>query len=308
MASVMEAPAHWGVRFTPTQHSKAEGAILPSNNPNPYVVLVTGAGKGLGVHITLAYAHAGATALIISSRTQSDLDSLSTQIKDINPSCQVLSVICDTQSPSAITNLASQVRSKFGHLDICVANAGIISAYLPDGSLPHSIIDDTDFARVININLTGTALTAQNFLPLLIDAPSSSPKAFIAITSLASHITDSAMTSAAYNVSKIGMNRLVECIQNDDGPKGINAYAVHPGAVVTPQTKGHSINGKIEAWDQMLSDNVGLCGGWLTWLTREKRAWLGGRYLSVNWDVGELEGMKHSLEEDAERLKMRMVL
>lgn len=47
----------------------------------------------------------------------------------------------------------------------------------------------------------------------------------------------------------------------------------------------------------VLTDDVGLCGGFLTWLTKEKRPWLSGRYLSSNWDVEQLEARKDEIAE-----------
>ena len=55
----------------------------------------------------------------------------------------------------------------------------------------------------------------------------------------------------------------------------------------------------------VLTDEDTLCGGFLTWLTSEKRPWLSGRYLSVNWDVKELEAMKGEIVEK-DKLVMRM--
>jgi hypothetical protein len=57
----------------------------------------------------------------------------------------------------------------------------------------------------------------------------------------------------------------------------------------------------------VLSDDVGLCGGFLTWLTKERRDWLSGRYISVNWDADELESMKDEIV-DKDKLKFRMVI
>lgn len=33
----------------------------------------------------------------------------------------------------------------------------------------------------------------------------------------------------------------------------------------------------------------------LTWLTKEKRPWLSGRFVSANWDVEELEKRKDEI-------------
>lgn len=82
-----------------------------------------------------------------------------------------------------------------------------------------------------------------------------------------------------------------------------HSFALHPGAVLTPQTQHHAG----EVWGTLLSDDVGLAGAMCVWLSREKRSWLSGRYVSANWDVDELEGMKDKIGE-GDMLKFRMVV
>lgn len=57
----------------------------------------------------------------------------------------------------------------------------------------------------------------------------------------------------------------------------------------------------------VLTDDPGLAGGFLTWLTKEKREWLSGRYVSATWDVEELEQQKEDIVAK-DKLKMRMVV
>ncbi|EXJ72587.1 uncharacterized protein A1O5_03733 [Cladophialophora psammophila CBS 110553] len=312
-------PDHYGHRFTPTLHNEAEGPTLPENNRStPCVVVVTGAGKGLGVYISLAYARAGATGICISSRTPSDLDALEKQLREVNPKLEILSEVCDTTKPESVETLAEKVREKWnGRLDVVIANAGIISKYLYDTDsstgektnwrLPKGIVEDDDFKRVIDINLLGSYYVAKYFTPLLIDPENPSKvRSYIVITSLASQLTESSFTPTAYNVAKLGNNRMVEHMAEDHKGEGLLAFAVHPGAVLTPQTANHSTK-KGDAWDTRLTEDIGLCGGWLTWLTRERREWLSGRYLSVTWDVDELEAMKDDIVRE-DKLKFRMVV
>jgi hypothetical protein len=54
-------------------------------------------------------------------------------------------------------------------------------------------------------------------------------------------------------------------------------------------------------------DDEDLAGAFCVWLSREKRGWLSGRYVSCNWDVGELEAKKGEIVE-RDLLKMRMVI
>jgi hypothetical protein len=53
-----------------------------------------------------------------------------------------------------------------------------------------------------------------------------------------------------------------------------------------------------------LTDDVGLCGAFCVWLSREKRMWLNGRLLSAKWDVDELLEKESSIE-DNDLLKFR---
>jgi hypothetical protein len=57
----------------------------------------------------------------------------------------------------------------------------------------------------------------------------------------------------------------------------------------------------------VLIDTVDLAGGFVVWLTKGSRTWLNGRYVSVTWDVDELEAKKEEIME-ADNLKFRMVV
>lgn len=242
-------PPATGYNFTRTLHTKAEGATDPSNNRvgQPFVVCVTGAGKGLGFHISLAYAKAGATGIVISSRTQSDLDVLAEELRHVNPKIEILAQTCDTTKDDDVARLAEATRKHFdGRLDVCIANAGVISKYLADGTLPKGILQDLDFERVIDINFLGTVKVARHFVPLLLQAKGA--RVFTVITSIAAHLPNSQFTPIAYNTSKVAACRLIEHMDNDHRKDGLLSYAVHPGAVLTPQTQKHSLQ-EGDAWE-----------------------------------------------------------
>ena len=58
-----------------------------------------------------------------------------------------------------------------------------------------------------------------------------------------------------------------------------------------------------------LTDDPGLCGGFLIWLTstRKDRLWLSGRFLSATWDADELLSMREAIVK-SDMLKARMVV
>ncbi len=54
-------------------------------------------------------------------------------------------------------------------------------------------------------------------------------------------------------------------------------------------------------------DTPELAADTIAWLARKERPWLGGRYVSVNWDMEELSARKEKIEASIV-LKMRMVV
>ena len=79
--------------------------------------LVTGAGKGIGRACAIALAEAGAD-LIIISRTQKDLISVSRIIKKLKSKC--VSYMCDVTNYNQIRSIISKQKK----IDVLVNNAG----------------------------------------------------------------------------------------------------------------------------------------------------------------------------------------
>jgi hypothetical protein len=125
-----------------------------------------GAGKGLGYQIALSYARAGASGIAISSRTLTDLEGLEREIMNVvkeegkGRGIEVLKTVCDVRSEESVKNLEREIRDKWGRADVVVANAGVISQYIArenagDSNLPIGIVEDDDWARVLDTNIMG---------------------------------------------------------------------------------------------------------------------------------------------------------
>jgi NAD(P)-dependent dehydrogenase (short-subunit alcohol dehydrogenase family) len=161
-------PPYYAYSFTPTTHTSVPPSLSPSNTalPHPFVVVVTGAGKGLGYQIALSYARAGASGIAISSRTMADLEGLEREIMDVvkeegmGRGIEVLKTVCDVRSEESVKDLEREVREKWGRADVVIANAGVISQYIArdnagDSNLPIGIMEDDDWARVLDTNIMG---------------------------------------------------------------------------------------------------------------------------------------------------------
>jgi NAD(P)-dependent dehydrogenase (short-subunit alcohol dehydrogenase family) len=227
-------PAHYGLTFTPTFHSQIPANLNPNNVtlPKPFVVVITGAGKGLGYNIALAYARAGCSGIAISSRTREDLDALEADINAIavetGKSIDVLKAVADVTSDDDVASLEVQVRARWERVDIVIANAGVMSSYITPSSsssssnLPQGLVQDADWARVLDTNLNGVWRVTRAFLPLL-EETKDGAQTVIASCSMASHSVISELTPIAYNLGKMGVMRLMECVANDHGKSGVQA-------------------------------------------------------------------------------------
>ena len=97
-----------------------------------------------------------------------------------------------------------------------------------------------------------------------------------------SETQDHALTHVT-QVSKHALNRLIELIALENPP--VKTFSVNPGAVETEMAE---TSGLAEKGVQFI-DPPELPATSMLYLCTGKADWLSGRYVSVNWDLGEVE-------------------
>jgi NAD(P)-dependent dehydrogenase (short-subunit alcohol dehydrogenase family) len=113
-------------------------------------------------------------------------------------------------------------------VDVVIANAGVMSSYTtpsstsPSSNLPQGLVQDADWAHVLDTNLNGVWRVTRAFLPLL-EETKDGAQTVIASCSMAAHSVVSELTPIAYNLGKMGVMRLMECVANDHGKSGVQA-------------------------------------------------------------------------------------
>jgi 3-oxoacyl-[acyl-carrier protein] reductase len=86
------------------------------------VVLVTGASSGIGQAIALACARAGAEVALTYRRNAEGARETATEIARLGRRAEELRI--DISNPSDIEHLVSEMRSRFGRVDVWINNAG----------------------------------------------------------------------------------------------------------------------------------------------------------------------------------------
>ena len=112
--------------------------------------------------------------------------------------------------------------SQVDHLVYCV---GVGSGKF---GFPFWNVDASEWARVLDINLTGAVRAAQAFAPKMIGRGSGS---MLFLVSVAGQV--GSQTDPPYSASKAGLINFAQCAAKDLAPHGIRVNALSPGMVKT---------------------------------------------------------------------------
>jgi NAD(P)-dependent dehydrogenase (short-subunit alcohol dehydrogenase family) len=272
------------------------------------VVLITGAGRGIGRSMAIQYAHAKVSTIIICARARRVAD----RIKEANSAVHVIKETLNVTDGAAVKKLAQRVTDDFGRLDILINNAGLSRPWEPVGET-----DPEDYWQVLEVNLHGPLLLTHAFLPLLVQTAETKKTHVnvINVTSIGAVTVSSGGSS--YAIAKMALQRLSEFVGVEYGKKGVNVVGIHPGGVVTKLANEikeiKDCKFCNDVWENdalteiVLTDEPGLCGGFVVWLSSEDRTWLNGRYVSATWDVDTLESKRKEIEE-GDKLKLKLVV
>jgi len=288
------------VNIVNTIHHKSYPAIDPNQwDLSGRAVLVTGASRGIGRATALSYARAGASQIAILARSSTDLDEVETSMLAVAHESgrkppDVLKIAVDVTDATAVGSAAAATRATFGRLDVLVNNAGFSELNRP---IVES--DAEEWWTTWTVNVRGPYLVTRAFLPLLLES-SNGARVIVNVASVAAlRVRPGA---SAYFTSKLALLRFNEFIELEYGSKGVVPIAIHPGAIFTDMARRLP-----EEYHSIFVDTPELAADFIVWLSKDKKAWLSGRYVSCNWDVTELEAKEEEIVE-GDKLKVRMVV
>ncbi|KAH7255055.1 hypothetical protein NW759_012650 [Fusarium solani] len=291
----LEGPADYDM--TSVVHCDTYQAIDPTKSDlRGKTVLITGASRGLGQAMGISFAKAGASRFVIVAR--SDISTTAEAIKSTSRKVghsepEILAIQADCSSPESVEALAGQVKQAFGHLDIVINNAAILSMQ------PILESDPAEWMKVLTVNVFGPYLVVRALLPLLLKGES---KTIVNVCSVGAHCVTP--TISAYQISKLAVLRLTEFICAEHDNDGIVAYSIHPGNV--PTTMG-SVDDLPPVYRPVFVETPELSADSLVFLTSQRRPWLAGRYINLTWDLPELIAKQDEIVR-GDKLKVRLAV
>lgn len=188
------------------------------------VAIVTGAGQGIGFEICRNLANEGAHVILNDVDAAMANEAAKNINEEINGNCIALSG--DSSDVAFIQKMVSTAVSKFGSLDIAIANAGItlfgdFFTYMPES-----------FYRVMQVNLGGTFFLAQAAANQMKKQESGGSLLFT--SSVTGHQAHKNL--AAYGMSKAALEMLAKNLVIELSEFKINVNTIAPGATLTKRT------------------------------------------------------------------------
>lgn len=188
------------------------------------VAIVTGAAVGIGFEICKQLL-ANGTCVILNDLDEKLAQKAVAEMNRTYPQ-KCIGFPGDAADISFIQKMVKFATDQFGSLDIVVANAGItvFGEFLT--------YTQTDFQKVVNLNLAGTFFLVQAAAnQMILQGKGGSMVLMSSVTGHQAH-----KNLAAYGMSKAALEMLAKTLVLELSPHKININAVAPGATMTERT------------------------------------------------------------------------
>lgn len=179
------------------------------------VVMVTGGSRGIGAACAAWFlAHGDKVAVTSRSGAAPKLDDA--------PADRLVSLACDVRQPEQVEAAFAEVESRFGPVEVLVANAGVTRDTLV------LRMSDQDWDEVLETNLTGSWRMAKRAVGKMVRARAgriivlSSVGAFVGLPG-----------QANYAASKSGLVGMARALAREVASRNITVNVVAPGVVAT---------------------------------------------------------------------------
>ncbi len=190
-------------------------------------ILIAGASSGIGRQVALLLSHHN-NRLIISARRQSELASLSREIRE-NGS-QALVIVCDALCPSQAENCIQQSLDTFNSIDIALLNVGDGPAFNMSTATVAEIQKNTQLNYDTQVNFLVPLITQMKLQGNGLIAHTNSLAGFLGLP-----------MQGPYSAAKAAGRILMDTCRIELKPFGIKFVSIYPGFVATERIQGDGI-------------------------------------------------------------------
>jgi NADP-dependent 3-hydroxy acid dehydrogenase YdfG len=189
------------------------------NRLDSKVVAITGASSGIGAATALELAARGA-AVVLGARRTDRLDSLVARIQAEGGRAEMLEV--DVAKRADLERLVALAVSRFGRLDVLVANAGVARI------APMADLDVDDWDVMIDVNLRGVLHGIAAALPVFRHQGHGH-----LVTTVSTSGLKIVPTQAVYAGTKNAVRTLLEALRQESTDGVLRTTSISPGFVRT---------------------------------------------------------------------------
>jgi len=182
------------------------------------VAVITGGSDGIGLAAAQLFSQEGAT-VVITGRDQARLGSAGQ-----HGGGKIDAVRSDISVMTDIEQLCAYVKTRYGHVDILFANAGVGRPGL------FAQVTEEDFDFTVNTNFKGTFFTVQKITPLM-----ASGSSVILTTSTLDQ--QGRPYVSVYSATKAAIRSLARSLAAELSDAGIRVNALSPGLIDTDQAR-----------------------------------------------------------------------
>lgn len=189
-------------------------------------ILITGGGTGIGKACALAFAAEGGK-VIISGRRKAPLKETVEQIKAAGGEAEYF--VSDVSRPEQVDALVDAVATKYGTIDVVVANASVVLVK------PIEETSNEDIDTLVDINVKG------NYYLLRKSVQQMKKQGYgniVAMSSMSGIVGHPCMT--LYCCTKAAILNMVRALALELATSNIRVNAVCPGTIDTPMPRGYA--------------------------------------------------------------------
>jgi NAD(P)-dependent dehydrogenase (short-subunit alcohol dehydrogenase family) len=215
--------------------------LLSSYELSNQKAIVTGAGQGLGRAMAIALAEAGAD-LAIADINAHTAKQTAAEIEKLGRKSLVVKM--DVAKSDEVNQAVEKTIKEFGRIDILVNNAGI------NRRVPAEQMSETDWRKVIDVNLTGIFLCSQAVGRQMIKQKSGR---IINIASVSGMLLNRGVTQVAYYAAKAGVILLTKALAMEWAKYNIRVNAISPGWMRTSLVESEFVT-DIKRYQEIIED------------------------------------------------------